>query len=160
MPDRHDAFIACAEDVCKGAIIPIKQYHCKNGTASDQFSPRRIFIKASAHKASVVNPPKRTIVLVAIDLRSIAFNSDLESCFDESTGNITDCKAPSTSFVIRWRPSFLLSVRQTLPLFKYGFNLLVANIVDTIYHNLENLIIGKKYPSEVLAFFTKGKMFV
>lgn len=63
------------------------------------------------------------------------------------------------AFVIRWRPSFLLSVRQTLPLFKYGFNLLVANIVDTIYHNLENLIIGKKYPSEVLAFFTKGKMF-
>lgn len=62
-------------------------------------------------------------------------------------------------FIIKWKPSLMFSIRQALPLFKYGFNLLVANIVDTVYHNLENLIIGKKYASEVLAFFTKGKMF-
>lgn len=63
------------------------------------------------------------------------------------------------AFVIRWKPSLVISIKQSMPLFKYGFNLLFANIIDTIYHNLENLIIGKKYPSEVLAFFTKGKMF-
>ncbi|WP_425885951.1 lipopolysaccharide biosynthesis protein [Parabacteroides sp. ASD2025] len=62
-------------------------------------------------------------------------------------------------FIVKWKPSLMFSIRQALPLFKYGFNLLVANIVDTVYHNLENLIIGKKYASEVLAFFTKGKMF-
>lgn len=63
------------------------------------------------------------------------------------------------AFIVQWRPSLVISIKESVPLFKYGFNLLCANIIDTIYHNLENLIIGKKYPSEVLAFFTKGKMF-
>lgn len=62
-------------------------------------------------------------------------------------------------FVVRWFPAMRISLQKTLPLFKYGFNLLGANLIDTAYHNLESLIIGKKYISSTLAFFTKGRMF-
>lgn len=62
-------------------------------------------------------------------------------------------------FTVRWFPSFAFSFQKSKDLFKYGLNLLGANLVDTIYHNLENLIIAKKFTPSTLAFFTKGRMF-
>lgn len=62
-------------------------------------------------------------------------------------------------FTVRWIPSFIFSFQESKDLFKYGLNLLGANLVDTIYHNLENLIIAKKFTPSTLAFFTKGRMF-
>lgn len=62
-------------------------------------------------------------------------------------------------FIVRWKPSSEFSLKKSKPLFKYGLNLLGANLVDTIFHNFENLIIAKKFAPETLAFFQKGKMF-
>lgn len=62
-------------------------------------------------------------------------------------------------YIIRWIPSFDFSYKASKPLFQYGINLLGANLVDTIFHNLENLIIAKKFSPSTLAFYTKGKMF-
>lgn len=61
--------------------------------------------------------------------------------------------------LLRWRPIFSFSFARTKELLAYGVKLLGANLVDTLYHNLESLIIGKKYSSEALAFCNKGKMF-
>lgn len=65
----------------------------------------------------------------------------------------------SLFFTVRWLPSFGFSFQESKDLFKYGLNLLGANLVDTVYHNLENLIIAKKFTPSTLAFFTKGRMF-
>ena len=65
----------------------------------------------------------------------------------------------SLFFVVRWIPSFRFSYKESKSLFKYGLNLLGANLIDTIFHNLENLIIAKKFTPATLAFFTKGRMF-
>lgn len=61
--------------------------------------------------------------------------------------------------VIKWMPSLKFSYKESKSLFKYGINLLGANLVDTVFHNLENLIIAKKFSPATLAFFTKGRMF-
>lgn len=65
----------------------------------------------------------------------------------------------SLFFTVRWYPSLTFSYQDSKSLFRYGLNLLGANLVDTIFHNLENLIIAKKFSPSTLAFFTKGRMF-
>lgn len=60
---------------------------------------------------------------------------------------------------LRWLPKLGFSARNTLDLFRFGMKLLGANLVDTLYHNLESLIIGKKFSAATLAFSDKGKMF-
>lgn len=60
---------------------------------------------------------------------------------------------------LRWLPKAGFSLRRTAGLLHYGVKLLGANLVDTFYHNLESLIIGKKFSAETLAYCDKGKMF-
>ena len=60
---------------------------------------------------------------------------------------------------IKWLPKLCFSFGQTRSLLSYGVKLLGANLVDKLYHNLESLIIGKKFSPATLAFCDKGKMF-
>lgn len=60
---------------------------------------------------------------------------------------------------VKWRPDFVFSFQRLKGLFSYGWKLLVSALLDTVYNNLRNLIIGKKYSSEDLAFYTKGELF-
>lgn len=60
---------------------------------------------------------------------------------------------------VKWRPSFVFSFQRLKVLFSYGWKLLVSALLDVSYTNLRNLIIGKKYSSEDLAFYTKGELF-
>lgn len=62
-------------------------------------------------------------------------------------------------FTVKWRPTLQFSFTKTKNLLKYGTKLLGAKLINTIYTNLESLIIGKKYSSEMLAFYGKGKQF-
>ena len=57
---------------------------------------------------------------------------------------------------VKWRPKKLFSFERLKDLFSYGWKLLVSSLLDTIYNNLRSLIIGKKYTSEVLAFYNRG----
>ena len=60
---------------------------------------------------------------------------------------------------VKWHPDFVFSFERLKGLFSYGWKLLVSALIDTTYNNLRNLIIGKKYSSEDLAFYTKGNLF-
>lgn len=60
---------------------------------------------------------------------------------------------------VKWRPDFVFSFQRLKGLFSYGWKLLVSALLDTVYNNLRNLIIGKKYSSEDLAFYSKGELF-
>lgn len=61
--------------------------------------------------------------------------------------------------LVKWRPKLVFSYSRTKMLLAYGIKLLAAKLIDTIYHNLESLIIGKKYSAETLAYCNKGKQF-
>ena len=60
---------------------------------------------------------------------------------------------------IKWHPTLEFSYSKTIGMLKYGIKILGARLVDTIFHNIENLVIGKKYNSETLALYSKGKQF-
>lgn len=60
---------------------------------------------------------------------------------------------------VKWRPDFVFSFERLKGLFSYGWKLLFSALLDTVYNNLRNLIIGKKYSSEDLAFYAKGELF-
>ena len=44
-------------------------------------------------------------------------------------------------------------------LFSFGWKLLVSSLLDTVYNNLRNLIIGKFYSSADLAYYNQGDKF-
>ncbi len=54
---------------------------------------------------------------------------------------------------------FKFSVNKARGLFKYGWKLLVASGISTLYDEINPLIIGIKYSSANLAFYSKGKSF-
>lgn len=62
-------------------------------------------------------------------------------------------------YLVKWSPKWSFSFRRTKSLLSYGLKLLVAKLIDTVYHNLESIIIGKVYSAETLAFCNKGKQF-
>lgn len=62
-------------------------------------------------------------------------------------------------FLLQWHPRFLFSFRRTKSLLSYGVKLLGARLIDTLYHNLESLIIGKAFSAATLAYCNKGKQF-
>lgn len=60
---------------------------------------------------------------------------------------------------VKWRPKFIFSFRRLRILFNYGWKLLVSALIDVIYNNLRQLIIGKKYSQTDLAYYNKGNQF-
>jgi len=60
-------------------------------------------------------------------------------------------------FTVRWRPKLVFSFSRLKGLFSYGWKLLASSLLDVIYNNLRQLIIGKMYSSSDLAFYNKGK---
>ena len=56
----------------------------------------------------------------------------------------------------RWRPRIVFSVNSFKRLFSFGSKLMISNILTSIYLNITNLIIGKKYSPADLAFYNRG----
>ena len=63
------------------------------------------------------------------------------------------------SLTIRWRPRLMFSVARTKVLFRFGWKVLVASLVDTLYEDFRSLYVGKLYSADDLAFYTRGKQF-
>lgn len=65
------------------------------------------------------------------------------------------------SFVfVRWWPSLLFSKESFHNLFSFGSKLLIATIISSVYANLYNLVIGKKFPAQQLGYYTRADQFV
>lgn len=58
---------------------------------------------------------------------------------------------------VRWRPKLLFSFERLKGLFSFGWKILTSALIDTLYKDLRQLIIGKKYSSEDLAYYNKGQ---
>lgn len=59
---------------------------------------------------------------------------------------------------VRWRPKLEFSLERFRGLFSYGWKLLASSLIDTTYNNLRQLIIGKLYTADSLAFYNRGYM--
>ena len=60
-------------------------------------------------------------------------------------------------FTVKWRPIKAFSFKRLKNLFDYGWKLLVSGLLDTVYNDLQQLIIGKKYTYEDLAYLNRGQ---
>ena len=58
---------------------------------------------------------------------------------------------------VEWRPKKVFSFECLKGLFSYGWKLLASSLIDTVYNDIRQLIIGKMYSSADLAFYNKGK---
>lgn len=62
-------------------------------------------------------------------------------------------------FTVSWKPRLVFSFQRLRGLFSYGWKLLVSSLLDTVYNNLEQLIIGKVYSNTDLAYYNRGRQF-
>lgn len=60
---------------------------------------------------------------------------------------------------VRWRPKKSFHLTRLKELFSYGWKLLASGMIDTLYENLCQMIIGKVYTAEDLAFYNRGSKF-
>lgn len=60
---------------------------------------------------------------------------------------------------VPWRPSKEFSLTRLKELFSFGWKLLTSALIDTVYTNLQQLIIGKLYTSSDLAYYNQGSKF-
>ena len=60
---------------------------------------------------------------------------------------------------VKWKPKVIFSFKRIKLLFSYGWKLLVSNIVYNAYSDLRQLIIGKVYTTEDLAYYNKAYQF-
>ena len=62
-------------------------------------------------------------------------------------------------FTVGWKPKMEFSFQRLKGLFSFGWKLLVSSLIDKIYNELRQLIIGKFYSKSDLAFYNQGKQF-
>ncbi len=60
---------------------------------------------------------------------------------------------------VEWRPKRIFSFKRLKGLISYGWKLLASALIDTLYNNLWQLIIGKVYTESDLAFYNQGRQF-
>lgn len=58
---------------------------------------------------------------------------------------------------VNWKPKLQFSFERLKALFSYGWKLLLASLVNTVYADLRQLIIGKLYSSSDLAYYNQAK---
>lgn len=60
---------------------------------------------------------------------------------------------------VKWRPKKMFSFQRLKGLFSFGWKLLVSALLSNVYNDLIQLIIGKKYTPNDLAFYNQGEKF-
>ena len=59
----------------------------------------------------------------------------------------------------RWKPSEEFSWSSFREMFGFGWKLLVSGLIDTVWREMSQLVIGKFYSTETLGQYTRGKQF-
>lgn len=62
-------------------------------------------------------------------------------------------------FTVNLKFRFVCNIKRIQVLFSYGWKLLVSAFIDVLYQDLSSLVIGKKYDSEMLGYYNRGKQF-
>ncbi len=62
-------------------------------------------------------------------------------------------------FTVKWYPKFICNLKRVKILFSYGWKLLASGLLDTLYQNIQSLVIGKKYDAGTLGYYNRGQQF-
>lgn len=58
----------------------------------------------------------------------------------------------------KWVPKLYFNKKRFKPLFNYGSRILISDLINSVYSNIQGIIIGIKYNTNSLAFFNKGQL--
>ena len=58
---------------------------------------------------------------------------------------------------VKWKPHFMFSMQRFKSLFSYGWKIMMASFIGTVFDQLRGLIIGARYSSADLAYNNKGE---
>ncbi len=61
--------------------------------------------------------------------------------------------------IVKWRPKRVLEWKRVRLLFGFGWKLMTSALIDTIFRELQSLVIGKKYNTGMLGYYNRGKQF-
>jgi O-antigen/teichoic acid export membrane protein len=61
-------------------------------------------------------------------------------------------------FFVGWRPGWKFSLASLQSMFGYGSKLLATGLLDTVFQNMYDLVIGKVFSASQLGFYTRAKM--
>lgn len=59
--------------------------------------------------------------------------------------------------VVAWRPQFIFSLVAIRQLFGFGSKLLISGLLDTLFNNIYNVIIGKLFNPTILGYYSRGQ---
>lgn len=68
------------------------------------------------------------------------------------------CTSIGLWYFIAWRPKWTFSWQRIKSLFSYSSRILGGSIINIIYNNIYNLVIGKRYSSSDLGFYNRGQL--
>lgn len=60
---------------------------------------------------------------------------------------------------IKWKLKFKININRIKTLFDFGSKILLSSLIDVLYNNLYNLVIGKVYSSEQLGYYNRADQF-
>lgn len=63
------------------------------------------------------------------------------------------------NIVLKWKPMWYFSRERASYLLSFGWKILFADLIGTVFDQLSSFIIGKRYTSSELAFYNRGKQF-
>lgn len=63
------------------------------------------------------------------------------------------------SFIVDWRPKLIFSFQRLKVIYDYGWKILVAGLIDTVYGQLRSFIIARRFSTADLAYYGKGIAF-
>lgn len=60
----------------------------------------------------------------------------------------------------KWKPLLVFSKKKAAGLFAFGSNLMITNVIDTIYQNIYLVVIGKFFPLNSVGYYQNADNFV
>lgn len=60
---------------------------------------------------------------------------------------------------VSWKPQMCFALSRVQGMFAFGWKLLCASLLDTVFNNLYGLLIGKIYNEELLGSYNRGEQF-
>ena len=62
-------------------------------------------------------------------------------------------------FTIAWKPTFEFSKESAKKLISFGSKMMLAGLINTVYSEMQSLVIGKRYTADDLAYYKRGGQF-
>lgn len=62
-------------------------------------------------------------------------------------------------FTVKWRPRLVCNLSRIAVLFRFGWKILVSNLLNILDENIQSVIIGRKYNTNTLGYYSRGGQF-